>query len=366
VIDTYRFLLSGFLAIGSLAVTSCSGPSGGAAIPFAGEEGSKTSSRFARERVKVKEFADLPAGTSSGVSYTPSDVTEGPDGAIWVTDQIDQDSGENAVVRIATSGRRTNTYFYGGVTSEGSSLGSITTGPDGALWVTDAYNSEVLRLDLNGNYTRFPVGGYGSPVNIVTGPDKALWFTEQAGSASEVVRMTTKGAMTPYTVGGEPIDIAVGSDGALWFTDFSGHVGRITTHGKITEYSKGISPGAQPYSIAPGPDGALWFTELGGGRIGRITTAGKISEYSNGITPGERPIDLAAGPDGAMWFTEYELGQSYRATASKIGRVTMQGTIAEYSKINPSSAPIGIAKGLKGDLWFVEGSTNEVGRLRVL
>lgn len=361
---TNGFLLCGFLAIGSLAVTSCSGPSGAPAMPAAGQEG-QASSRLARERVKVQEFADLPPGTSS-VSYVPSDVTVGPDGAMWVTDDIDQDSGENAVVRIATSGRRTNTYFYGGVTSEGSSLGSITTGPDGALWVTDAYNSEVVRFSVEGNYTRFPVSGYGSPVNIVTGPDKALWFTEQVGSKSQVVRMTTKGAMTPYAVGGEPNDIAVGSDGALWFTELGGQVGRITTSGKITEYSKGISPGAKPYSIASGPDGALWFTELTGGRIGRITTGGKITEYSNGITASERPNDVVAGPDGAMWFTEYEVDQSYRVSASKIGRITMQGAITEYSKINPSAAPSGIAKRLKRDIWFVESGTNEVGRLRVL
>ena len=78
------------------------------------------------------------------------------------------------------------------------------------------------------------------------------------------------------------------------------------------------------------------------------------------------PNDLAAGPDGAMWFTESELGQSSRpAEDSKIGRVTMQGAITEYSKINPSAAPLGISvKGLKGDLWFVEGRTNEVGRLK--
>jgi virginiamycin B lyase len=357
-------LLSGFLAIGLLAVTACSGPSGGAAAPFAPPGGIQPSSPLARERVKVKEFSDLPVGTSS-VSFTPSDITVGPDGAMWVTDQIDQDSGSNAVVRIATSGRRTDTFYFDGVTSEGSSLGGITTGPDDALWLTDAYNFEVLRLDLKGNYTRFPVGGFGRPVNIVTGPDKALWFTNQVGSASEVVRMTTKGTMTPYTVGGAPIDIAVGSDHALWFTDFSGQVGRITTRGKIIEYSKGISPGAEPYSIAPGPDGAMWFTELGGGRIGRITTAGKITEYSNGITPSEMPNDLAAGPDGAMWFTESELGQSSRPTESKIGRVTMQGAITEYSKINPSAGPMGIVKGLKGDLWFVEGRTNEVGRVRI-
>jgi virginiamycin B lyase len=282
-----------------------------------------------------------------------------------VTDDIDQDSGENAVARISTSGKRENTYYYSGPVSEGSTLGDITTGPDGALWLTDAYNFEILRLTVNGEYTRFPLPEYGSPIRITTGPDKALWFTEEARSGSQVVRMTTAGAMTPYPVGGAAaIDIAAGSDGALWFTDFEGKIGRITTSGKITEYSKGLSPGAEPYSIEPGPDGALWFTDREGA-IGRISTAGKITEYSNGITAPERPQDLVNGPDGAMWFTEFETNGSYKAQNSKIGRITTHGKITVYSKIDPASGPTGITKGLKGDLWFVESATDEVGRLRI-
>jgi virginiamycin B lyase len=302
-------------------------------------------------------------GTPSGVSYHPSNLTVGPDGAIWVTDDIDQDSGSNAVVRISTSGRRTNTYFYSGRTSEGSSLGSITTGPDGALWMTDAYNFEILRMTLGGTYTRFPLGGYATPNNIVAGPDKALWFTDRGNSGSNVVRMTTAGAMTTYPEPGALVDLAVGPDKALWITDFEGNIDRITTAGKFTAYSKGLSPGARPNSIAPGPDGALWFTDRAG-RIGSITTSGHISEYSHGISQAEEPQYLVAGPDGAMWFTEHQQ-QSSSAAGSKIGRITMQGKITEFSKIDPTSEPLGIAAGIKGDIWFVESNTNEVGRVRI-
>ena len=35
-----------------------------------------------------------------------------------------------------------------------------------------------------------------------------------------------------------------------------------------------------PQGIAAGPDGALWFTEMEGGNVGRITTAGTITEFS--------------------------------------------------------------------------------------
>jgi virginiamycin B lyase len=340
-------------------VSSCSGSPG--AVP-AGESDSLQTAQRVRERVPIKQFSDLVPGSSSAI-YDPSNLAVGPDGALWVTNNTDQDSGESAVVRISTSGTRTNTYFFSGVTSQGSYLDDITTGPDGALWVTDGYNEEILRLSVQGKYTRFPLGSYGSPSGIVTGPDKALWFTENFGAKADVVKMTTKGKLTPYATTGELIDIASGSDGALWFTDFGGnHIGRITTTGKITEYSKGISAGAQPFSIAPGPDGALWFTELAG-RIGRITTGGKVTKYSNGITQTEMPQDLVAGPDGAMWITEFGSGSG--STGAKIGRTTMQGKITEYSKIDPASGPSGITKGLKGDLWFGEGSTNEVGRLRI-
>jgi hypothetical protein len=59
-----------------------------------------------------------------------------------------------------------------------------------------------------------------------------------------------------------------------------------------------------PRGIAPGPDGALWFTEsTAPGRIGRITTEGDITEYSNGFSSILNPWYIAAGPDGNVWFT---------------------------------------------------------------
>jgi virginiamycin B lyase len=357
-----RFSLAGLLITGALfGMPACSASPG--ALPAATMGGSTQTPHGARERITIKAFEDLPTGTPSGVSYHPSNLTVGPDGAIWVTDDIDQDSGSNAVVRISTSGRRTNTYFYDGRTSEGSSLGSITTGPDGALWMTDAYNFEILRMTLGGTYTRFPLGGYATPNNIVAGPDKALWFTDRGDSGSNVVRMTTAGVMTTYPEPGALVDLAVGSDKALWITDFEGNIDRITTAGKFTGYSKGLSPGAQPFSIARGPDGALWFTDRAG-RIGRITTSGHITEYSHGISQAEEPQYLVAGPDGAMWFTEHQQ-QSSSVAGSKIGRITMQGKITEFSKIDPTSEPLGIAAGIKGDIWFVESNTNEVGRVRI-
>ncbi len=249
--------------------------------------------------------------------------------------------------------------------SEGSSLDSITQGHDGALWMADGYNEQILRMTTDGTFTSYPVGNFYGPTCITEGPDGALWFTATRGSGeSEIGRMTTKGSLKTYPAAGDPIGITTGPDGALWYAKYAGDkIGRITTHGKTTEYSSGITAGSGPYSIAAGPDGALWFTEVTGSRIGRITTKGRITEYSGRIAAGERPTGITAGLDGALWFTEFEFVHSYRVLASKIGRIAVNGRITQYSKIDPQAEPTGITLGPDGNVWFVESYTNRTGRV---
>ncbi|HEV3092255.1 MAG TPA: hypothetical protein VGX91_12520 [Candidatus Cybelea sp.] len=311
----------------------------------------------AKETVKIKQFADLPQYADY---YGPAGITLGPDKALWITDDIDQDFGESAVVRVLPNGQQAKIYYYQGLSTEGSSLGGIATGPDGNLWVTDSYNSQILRLTPSGTYTGYRTNI--SPYEITLGPDHALWFT----TYSEVGRITTSGKITTYGVGDGAYGIAAGPDKALWFTEtFTNAIGRITTHGKYVAYSNGISTGALPNAIAAGPDGALWFTEPGAGKIGRITTSGTVTEYSKGITPTEEPTGIAAGPDGAMWFTEYETYDSYEIRDSKIGRIAMNGKVTEYSQISSTSAPGAIVKGDNDELWFVESYADETGRIKL-
>jgi virginiamycin B lyase len=354
-----RLTLIAVSAVFGVGLASCSNV-GGLTPEGAGmQQRSSAPAPAATERVRIKEFADLPQYSSD--DYSPTAIASGPEHSLWVTDTIDQDYGENLVAQINTSGARLKTFYYQGLSTEGSSFQDITAGPDGALWITDYYNSQIVRMTTNGTFSNFPLNT--EPFAITVGPDKALWFTEY----SAIGRITTKGKVTIYAAGSLDDDITAGPDGALWFTELKGNaIGRITTRGKITTYTNGISSGAGPYSIASGPDGALWFTEATGGRIGRITTSGKVTEYSGGITPTEEPQGIAAGPDGAMWFTEYESYDSYRIRESKIGRITRAGRISEYSKgLSGTSGPGDIVAGPDGNMWFVEGYADRTGRLRI-
>jgi virginiamycin B lyase len=202
----------------------------------------------------------------------------------------------------------------------------IVTGPDKALWFTAQGGggaSEIGRITTGGKMTEYSTNG--AAYGIAVGPDKALWFTQEQGNA--IGRITTKGKITEFTKGitsgSEPFWIAPGPDGALWFTEYTGaRIGRITTDGKVTEYSHGISSGEYLFGITAGPDGAMWFTESASyhsgfstdAKLGRITTSGKITEYSKGLTTNADPTVIVQGPDHNLWFVESATDETGRAS----------------------------------------------------
>jgi virginiamycin B lyase len=108
------------------------------------------------------------------------------------------------------------------------------------------------------------------PGTITVGPDGALWFTNDGS----IGRITTTGAFTAYTSAkmNDPAGITTGPDGALWFTNRGNNsIGRITIAGKVTIYT-GPDINA-PVGITAGPNGNLWFADNGNNSIGRITTS---------------------------------------------------------------------------------------------
>jgi streptogramin lyase len=291
------------------------------------------------------------------------------------------------------------------IPTTGSSPAEITTGPDGALWFTEQSGNNIGRISTSGTITEYPVTtANAGPAGIVTGPDGNLWFTEN--TANKIGKITTAGVITEYTIptaNSQPIAITVGSHGGIWFVEQGGNnIGKISpTDGTFTEYPIPTA-NSQPQGIRPGSDGALWFTEVGSNKIGRITGAGAITEFTNPnsaaalrfITPApdgkllftEAQTDqigaidttgsfkgdanppssspgvgyIGLGPDGAVWFPEQQ--------TNKIGRVSSNGfgggnvAFQEYSIPTASSVPQTLTAGPDGNLWFTEQSGNKIGK----
>jgi virginiamycin B lyase len=282
----------------------------------------------------------------------PNCIAAGPDGGLWFTELA-----ANKIGRIATAGVIAE---YVIPTPKSGPYG-ITAGSDGAIWFVEYGGNNIGRISTAGAIAEYALPSPASgPMGITAGPDGALWFVEHDGN--NIGRISTAGAITEYalpTPASGPLSITAGPDGAIWFLEYGGNkVGRITPGGVIAEYDL-PAPLYRSNYITAGPDGALWFTQYGG-LIGRITTAGVVTSYAlNLSTSGASAGSLAAGPDGALWFTEYG-GQG--TSSHKIGRITPEGTVTEYTLPTSSAVPYVITLGPDGALWYTGPGGNRIGR----
>ncbi len=300
----------------------------------------------------------------------PTAITAGFDGAMWYT------SSASFVGRITTAGAAT---AYG--TATGHPADSITSGPDGALWLAEPLCCAprfgpplpgfIGRAATSGTTSQYsmPANSSQNALAITAGSDGALWFTD--GSETQIWRITTSGVISSYPLppvsslyNGASGGITPGPDGALWFT-YSYAVGRISTSGAVTIFP--LTPGwVTGTSIVAGPDGALWFTSstnqtTATNQIGRITTSGAITEYPvpQAAVSGYALQQITVGPDGALWFTE-----SWDGAPLLVGRITTSGVLTQYFVPEVTvGGMVGIAVGPDGGLWFTEGTANAIGEI---
>ena len=246
---------------------------------------------------------------------------------------------------------------------------AITRGPDGNVWFTEWAGNKVGRITPAGTITEFHIPFQSGAEDITAGPDGNVWFSEWGyglNSDNNVGRVTPTGVITEFPVGGGaqtwPFGITTGPDGNLWFTEFTAkRIGRMNrSGGELTEFPF-PEPGslAEPYDIVAGPDGNLWYTDFGNDTISRITPTGMITQFS---AAGRAPGGITVGPDGNLWFTESESDSNGNGIQG-IGRISMDGTITDFSLPEPNSAPFDIVAGPDGNLWFTDSTRNEIGRI---
>jgi streptogramin lyase len=167
------------------------------------------------------------------------------------------------------------------------------------------------------------------------------------GSAAPVLRAFTAGKTPGFRRTAFAYDITLGPDGAMWFTDGgTPAIGRITSSGVVTEFTKGLAAGAKPYSIIPGPDGNLWFSDVSGA-IGRVTTSGKIDEFSiNGLSKVASPDGIVVGSDGAIW----SIGQG---PPNLLIRAGLDGTLRAYPTPARYGSDGSLAVDASGNFWMM-------------
>jgi streptogramin lyase len=289
--------------------------------------------------LSAQTFSEYPVPTPDSQMLG---ITAGPDGNVWFTEQLGKKIG-----RITPAGVITE------FTIPGTLVGpkQITAGPDGNVWFSDFLS--VGRVTPAGVITRFDIPSSSLPDGITGGPDGNVWVTLSASGFQRIARVTPNGGITEFPVVGttQLRTITSGPDGNLWFTDPLGnHIGRITTAGAVTLFNVPQEV-TGPFEIVTGPDGNLWFTSAF--HIGRVTTSGVFTLFPD--PGGDAPRGITAGPDGNVWYTE--------SVGNNIGRIGMDGHMAEFRPPTVTSGPLDIAAGSDGALWFIESSANKIGRV---
>ena len=328
-------------------------------------------------------------------------IATGPDGNLWFTLATETGTstatgGNPKAVESTALGRITPQGVFTSFPVPGNflTLADLTPGPNGNLWFTEQEDDKTSteqpalgEITPAGVTTLHPIargitldpkrGVDIDPTAITTGPDGALWFTENTA----IGRITTDGTISQFPVmtpGFTPGDITVGSDGALWFTEYS-TIGRVTTDGKFSFYY--LPPNTEVGSITRGADGNVWFTEYsdyanGTGAVGRITPAGVIKTFGIPL-PKNKDFSLGTittGAGGKLWFTG-DYFDKRQIDHTFIGQITARGKMRLFALPTTSSdggpggfhdaRPFSLISGPDGKLWFDDQVQKTLGIARI-
>ena len=250
-------------------------------------------------------------------------------------DRYYSDAGRNVVVRLTSGGASTvvagtgNPVFSGdGGPAAKASLNApagLAFGPDGSLYVADAGNNRLRRIDPSGVITT--VAGTGEP-------------GVPGGYFGEVVTVSGDGGpATAATV--TPTDVAVAPDGTLYVAEGGDkRISRITPDGMISTFAGGGKrwmddadghPAREadlfePLAVALGRDGSVYFidngVEITNPAVRMVDPAGIVrtvagdsyrdedeAGFGGDGGPGttaelNNPLDIATGPDGLLYIAD--------------------------------------------------------------
>jgi ABC-type transport system substrate-binding protein/DNA-binding SARP family transcriptional activator len=211
----------------------------------------------------------------------------------------------------------------------------------GALWVTDASNDRVMKIDPESWRVedQIPVGR--GPSAIVATRD-ATWVANTGSGTISEINATSGTVVATVRVGSAPTSITAGA-GAIWVADArDGSLRRIDPRRAAVVATIEL---AQPLDdVAVGP-GAVWVSSAASGLVIRIDARSNLPVQL--ITAGNSPTSLAITP-GAVW--------AVNAPDSSISRIDADtGSVRKLDVAEPGEL---VANG--NTLWLARPTRRDV------
>jgi streptogramin lyase len=214
-------------------------------------------------------------------------ITTGPDGNLWAVEELgvaDEES-PGTIDRIKLKGKKVRRFRIPSPPFTDQHLPAWdAAGPDGRVWFTELSSTyhEVGAVATDGTIALYPLPGAASNTgSITTGIDGRIWVTEP--DANRISILESDGTyVKSIAVHQLPMGITIGADGNMWFANaLSGEIGRVQTAEPGVGYVLDIAPGFVPAqrTIALG-DKVQWVLEAPGAHEVRDTTG--LDLYSSG------------------------------------------------------------------------------------
>jgi virginiamycin B lyase len=319
-------------------------------------------------------ISEFPLNSNDNVVST---LTVGPDKNLWFSTAASTNAGAAATIGRITPAGMVSEF---GLPATYSTASALTAGPDGNLWFTDVANDTSVplgqpgggsiaigRITPAGTISEYPIASNpGGASTLTVGPDGSLWFSEAVryvlagsigyvpGTPATIGRITPAGIITEFPLAPDLSPIALsgltmGPDRDLYFTFVSIgsnlpvsllgtgipgaiSIGRITTSGTVVEFTGTVPAlGLYPaYAPTVGSDGNLWFSD--GPNIGRLDRA--LATPDRAIPPGFVQDALTTstkkGFTGITFYFDEAMNPASVSTASLY---SVAGSVKKHHKI---------------------------------
>lgn len=255
----------------------------------------------------------------------------------------------------------------------------VTIGPEGDLWVADYANNRIQHFNPAGEY----LGQFGSlgsgagqlnnPASIAIDAEDNLWVADKGNS--RIQKFSPEGALLDGfgSLGSgngqfnRPEGIAIDAAGDIWVSDtYNYRIQKFTAEGDFIEVVAPEGLGhVEPTGIDAGPAGKVWVADWAGNRVAALSEDGdfELSFGTSGSGQGQfnRPDAIEADENGNVWVGDQNNGRIQRFDDE--GKYVDQfGSVGSGPAQFSFSYPFGFAVGADRRIWVADRNNHRVQR----